>query len=130
MGRKNKSISPNMNEKKSKAQASKNSSPTKKEEEKGLSSPTSVTMMNSFIVKNADESFDTYYHQMKRRKGAHHGMDQTMTTESKFGLVFGKKPTARDGHSSNLDKNGFMYVFGGDRHHMPFNDLYIIKLPH
>lgn len=88
-------------------------------------------MMNSFIVKNADESFDTYYHQMKRRKGqAHHGLDQTMTAESKFGLVFGKKPPARDGHSSNLDNNGFMYVFGGDRHHMPFNDLYMIKLPH
>lgn len=28
--------------------------PSKKEEEKGLSSPTSVSMMNSFIVKNAD----------------------------------------------------------------------------
>ena len=30
----------------------------KAEEEKGLSSPTSVTMQNSFIIKNADESFD------------------------------------------------------------------------
>lgn len=53
-----------------------------------------------------------------------------MTSETKFGLVFGKKPTARDGHSAIVDKNGFMYVFGGDRHHMPFNDLYMIKLPH
>lgn len=62
MGRKQKSISPNIHEKKAKASANKNASPTKKEEEKGLSSPTSVTMMNSFIVKNADESFDSYYH--------------------------------------------------------------------
>ena len=48
---------------------------------------------------------------------------------TKFGVVKGKKPTARDGHTANVDKNGFMYVFGGDRHHMPFNDLYMIKLP-
>ena len=32
------------------------------EEEKGLSSPTSITMQNSFIIKNADASFDVYYH--------------------------------------------------------------------
>jgi hypothetical protein len=30
-------------------------------EEKGLSSPTSISMQNSFIIKNADESFDLYY---------------------------------------------------------------------
>lgn len=33
-----------------------------------LSSPTSVSMQNSFIIKNADESFDLYYQQMKRRR--------------------------------------------------------------
>jgi len=90
-------------------------------------------MMNSFIVKNADESFDNYYHHMKRRKGHHGGgtgLDMTMSLENKFGLVFGRKPTARDGHSANVDSDGFMFVFGGDRHHMPFNDLYMIKLPH
>jgi len=27
----------------------------------GLQSPTSVTMQNSFIIKNADESFDVYF---------------------------------------------------------------------
>ena len=31
------------------------------EEEKGLTSPTSITMKNSFIIKNADASFDSYY---------------------------------------------------------------------
>ena len=34
----------------------------------GLQSPTSVTMQNSFIIKNADESFDVYFQQMKKRK--------------------------------------------------------------
>jgi hypothetical protein len=43
--------------------------------------------------------------------------------------VLGKRPTARDGHTANVDSHGYMYVFGGDRHHMPFNDLYVIKLP-
>jgi hypothetical protein len=87
-------------------------------------------MYNSFIIKNADESFDHYYHSMKRRKQHNHTLlDQSVSAETKFGLVKGKKPTARDGHSANVDKSGFMYVFGGDRHHMPFNDLYMIKLP-
>lgn len=89
-------------------------------------------MYNSFIIKNADESFDQYYHSMKRRKQQQHHnslLDQSVAAESKFGLVKGKKPTARDGHTANVDGVGFMYVFGGDRHHMPFNDFYMIKLP-
>lgn len=39
----------------------------KKKEKDGLSSPTSISMRNSFIIKNADQSFDAYY---KRRKAA------------------------------------------------------------
>jgi hypothetical protein len=48
--------------------------------------------------------------------------------ESNFGVVAGKKPTARDGHSAVVDSQGNMFVFGGDRHHMPFNDLYMIQI--
>ena len=33
-----------------------------------LESPTSIQMKNSFIIKNADPSFDTYYKQMTKRK--------------------------------------------------------------
>lgn len=55
-------------------------------------------------------------------------MNASMSLQAKFGLVKGKEPTARDGHSSTVDNEGWMYVFGGDRHHMPFNDLYMIKL--
>ncbi len=65
------------------------------------------------------------------RKRKHHGMDTTMGSgqeSTKFGLVYHKKPTARDGHSANVDSKGYMYIFGGDRHHMPFNDLYMISL--
>ncbi len=56
-------------------------------------------------------------------------MQSSKPGASKYGLFAGHKPTARDGHSATIDKNGCLYVFGGDRHHMPFNDLYIIKLP-
>ena len=47
-------------------------SPSKKKEnekhESGLISPTSIQMQNTFIIKNADESFDAYYAQMRKRK--------------------------------------------------------------
>ena len=33
-----------------------------------LESPTSIQMKNSFIIKNADPSFDSYYKQMTKRK--------------------------------------------------------------
>jgi hypothetical protein len=32
-----------------------------------LSSPTSISMKNSYIIKNADPSFDAYYKNMNRR---------------------------------------------------------------
>jgi hypothetical protein len=36
-----------------------------------LSSPTSISMKNSFIIKNADASFDSYFNSMRKRtKGA------------------------------------------------------------
>ena len=44
------------------------SSPSKKErgethgeKSDGLSSPTSISMQNTFLIKNADQSFDAYY---------------------------------------------------------------------
>lgn len=53
-----------------------------------------------------------------------HGTGEKNTTFQR-----GRKPHARDGHSANVDKFGFMFIFGGDRHQMPFNDLFLIKLP-
>lgn len=40
----------------------------KKKEKDGLSSPTSISMRDSFIIKNADQSFDLYYQSMRKRK--------------------------------------------------------------
>lgn len=47
--------------------------------ESGLASPTSISMQNSFIIKNADESFEAYFQQMRRRKlGGGNTTDNTM----------------------------------------------------
>ena len=37
-------------------------------------------------------------------------------------------PSARDGHSCEVSSDGALLVFGGDRHLMPFNDLYMMQL--
>jgi hypothetical protein len=50
-----------------------------------------------------------------------HGFDDSLTKLS------GKRPPARDGHSSIIIGD-CMYVFGGDRHCMPFNDFYMLDL--
>lgn len=42
-------------------------------------------------------------------------------------FIIGKKPCARDGQSVSM-LNGKMYIFGGDRHLMAFNDLYQFDL--
>lgn len=42
-------------------------------------------------------------------------------------FIIGKKPCARDGQSVSLYDNK-MYIFGGDRHLMAFNDLYSFDL--
>ena len=39
----------------------------------------------------------------------------------------GRKPPARDGHTG-LVLGSCLFVFGGDRHHMPFNDLFLLDL--
>lgn len=110
--------------------------------ESGLASPTSISMQNSFIIKNADESFEAYFQQMRRRKlGGQNNLDGTIGANSatlpgqsptmdgsNFGVVAGIQPAARDGHSTEISQDGLMFVFGGDRHHMPFNDLYLMKL--
>jgi hypothetical protein len=81
---------------------------------------------NSFIIKNADESFETNSKLIPKLK--HHKTMVAHETPKYTSFVEGNRPTPRDGHSAVVDSLGFMYVFGGDRHHMPFNDLYMIRL--
>lgn len=51
-----------------------------------LLTPTSITMKNAFIIKNADSSFDHYFHLMKKRKG--HGHYTTINSPAKTGKKF------------------------------------------
>jgi hypothetical protein len=41
--------------------------------------------------------------------------------------VPGKRPPARDGHTGLVMGNS-LFVFGGDRHHMPFNDFFVLDI--
>ena len=92
-------------------------------------------MKNSFLILNSDPSFDAYAHAMRRKKT---NLTMTTTGGTIFGLSLptgqkgiscaaGRRPAPRDGHTGiHFDK--YLVVFGGDRHHMPFNDLLILDL--
>ena len=87
------------------------------------------------LIAQADPSFD-YMAQLKRKKN---NFGFGMSNHNAFGLnmalsqkgkskVCGIRPMPRDGHTG-LVHNGMMIVFGGDRHHMPFNDMFALDMP-
>lgn len=95
-------------------------------------------MMNSFIIKNADQSFDNYYQSIKKRaKHITHSLTQQegspiagskgVTDSQGYGRMRGKRPAARDGHTG-LVIGRQLIIFGGDRHHMPFNDMFALDI--
>lgn len=90
-----------------------------------LLTPTSISMKNAFIIKNADVSFDHYYQMMKKRrggvsptkgghsptKGGHGNFGNTLNQSpklhkeedrSKVKIVCEKQPAGRDGHTTFL----------------------------
>ena len=101
-------------------------------------------MKRSFLIKNHDASnFDQYYQQMRKRKTMmggsmaagmsmsryHDGspMIRKAQGDTQIFHVKGKRPAARDGHTGVIFQD-HMIVFGGDRHHMPFNDSYVFNI--
>lgn len=104
-------------------------------------------MRNSLIIQSGDATFDTYYKQMVKRKvaqaitqsftggltralmpgGTSSGLDIMSPRGKTILFVKGKRPPARDGHSA-IVHNGQFIIFGGDRHIMPFNDLFVLDL--
>ena len=93
-----------------------------------LESPTSVTMRNSYLIKNADPSFEKSYALIKKRVAEreksglpNNDYDEHLTKTQ------GKRPPARDGHTGALIGDCF-FVFGGDRHCMPFNDFHVLDI--
>ena len=91
-------------------------------------------MLNSFIIKNADQSFEHYYHSMKKRKGlgtsgtAMAKQEEPTMNTNFYGKIRGRRPAARDGHTGIVHGGNQLLVFGGDRHHMPFNDTFLLDL--
>ena len=96
-------------------------------------------MQNSFLIKNHNASnFDVYYQQMKKRRmnvsgNMRDGNSTVSPTIKRTGEELalshmkGRRPAARDGHTGVVFEN-HMIVFGGDRHHMPFNDTYVLDI--
>ena len=115
---------------------------------KAPESPTSMQLKNTFLLRHNNPSFDAYAVQMKKRN-VHmlHKTDSKMSINDSKGeialmqSISGEDgpsepapvninsliPQARDGHISVVHDNK-LFVMGGDRHNMPFNDLYMIDL--
>ena len=81
-------------------------------------------MKNSFLIKNADPSFERSYLQIKKRAQA--GFNASNYNEN-LTKTSGKRPPARDGQTGIICGDSF-FIFGGDRHHMPFNDFHMLDL--
>jgi hypothetical protein len=109
-----------------------------------LESPTSIQMKNSLIIQSSDSNFEHLYKQMVKRKialavtssftGKQHplvsgggGLSEVTSPRGDLLFVKGRRPHARDGHSA-LVYEGNLIIFGGDRHHMPYNDLFIFDI--
>lgn len=89
-------------------------------------------MKNAFILKNTNASFESYFQAMKKRRVLKNGMSINMSISienagGRSAHIQKNKPSARDGHSSFVYQNK-MFIFGGDRHHMPFNDLFYLDI--
>lgn len=100
-------------------------------EDSMLTSPTSLSMKNSFLINNTGKGFENYFNSQKRKKlGLSMSPDVSHLSPTKAprnSKVSGLRPRPRDGHSALVWKDS-MVIFGGDRHHMPFNDLFTLNL--
>ena len=102
-------------------------------EEVNLESPTSVKMKNSLLIKHADPSFDVMA-AMKKKKSYFSqsgqnifGLTSPGVSQKTRNIVQCSRPMPRDGHTG-ICYDQYFVVFGGDRHHMPFNDLFVLDL--
>ena len=103
-----------------------------------LESPNSVIMKGSFLLKQSNDQFENLFNQIKRGSKGIKSNSATNHAGSVLGVSLGhseqnmqrqagKRPAARDGHTGVVWQDNFI-VFGGDRHHMPFNDLFMLDM--
>ena len=92
-----------------------------------------MKLKNTFILQNNNPSFDNYAVMMKKRKSTvdpsklGNSSQKAKDTDDQGVKINQINPQARDGHVAVMHKNR-MLIFGGDRHHMPFNDLFMLDL--
>lgn len=89
-------------------------------------------MKQSFLLKQSDKEFESYWNLVKKKKEGHPAIAQAFGLQPTIGanngnIKQGSKPAARDGHTSNIYKD-MLVTFGGDRHQMPFNDMFVLNL--
>jgi hypothetical protein len=100
-------------------------------EETLLTSPTSLSMKNSFLIKTAGKAFDNYaqYFKSKAKKQSFTSHEVGSPPHERVkGKIEGNMPKPRDGHTGVICDDRYLVIFGGDRHHMPFNDLFTLDL--
>jgi len=102
-------------------------------------SPTTESMKNSIIAINYKRDGQSPEKEREKtesespgRRGSKKKGVTFFADVSKYqvpvdGKLVGHKPCARDGHSAFIIRNK-MLVFGGDRHKMSFNDVYILSV--
>jgi hypothetical protein len=94
-------------------------------------------MKDCYLIKNGQASVGNFIKSQNKltqsiansfkQKLANEGLD---VTQSLY-LVPNKRPQARDGHSGlTVEVNGkpHLFIFGGDRYKMPYNDTHIFDL--
>lgn len=53
--------------------------------------------------------------------------NSTLTDQTIQNKMVGRRPCARDGHSAVISDSS-CFIFGGDRHMMSYNDMYVVDL--
>ena len=68
------------------------------------------------FLPNGERSNDIYMYYFKENKW------------EKISVLGLDQPKSRAGHTAIIFGGDYLIVFGGDRHHMPFNDLFLLDL--
>lgn len=101
--------------------------------------------MNSVLIQPHGATFDNYIHMLKQQKRGRqqqhynfggnnsghsptkHSIEGDFNLNNTYGKIPHRRPAARDGHTGVIFE-GNLVIFGGDRHHMPFNDIFMLDI--
>mmetsp|Transcript_1126 Transcript_1126/g.1017 ORF Transcript_1126/g.1017 Transcript_1126/m.1017 type:complete len:515 (+) Transcript_1126:82-1626(+) len=105
-------------------------------EESFLTTPTSLSMKNSFLISSVGKTLEQTFKKHKKidkskgsfRSSIFGNQGSPSPNRSRTGKIPCFNPKPRDGHTGVMLNGDDYIVFGGDRHHMPFNDLASIDL--